>query len=194
MRATTAAKTKEKAAAPPPATAATMSFARYAQHQDVSTATIRAWRAKGLLVEVSRGRIDVIASDASLAARNPRGVKAGVLAASSEPVEHPHGGFSTAEAQRRRANLDLQQREIEVAARAGQYCEMTVAIDAIAEQLRLVKARLLEIPAAVAPRLVANASAADIQFVLHNAVTRALEDLVGLARDDIVRLQNKDKR
>jgi hypothetical protein len=127
-----------------------------------------------------------------LSARDPKGVKAGPLAAAPNgngATADPSAPYTQAEAARRKANLELRAREAEIALRMGALCEMDVAVDAITEQVRAIRDRLLEVPTSVAPRLVGNRNVADIERILRAAVNDALEALCGLAREDIVRLQ-----
>lgn len=191
MRAATSSKTK-KAAAPPPIPP-TMSIGAFARHKDVTEATVRKWREKGLVIEVSRGRINVAASDQALESRSPIGAKAAVPTSgvNGSGEQHPGGGYSTAEAARRRANIQLQEAELEFALKAGELCRMSEVIDAVGEQLAIVRARLLAIPSSVAPKLSAKLDTRVVEAILADAIGHALSDLCDGSREAVEAMTQK---
>jgi phage terminase Nu1 subunit (DNA packaging protein) len=150
----------------------------FAALRGVSKAAVTKWKAQGLVVLVD-GKVDVIASTKLLAERaSPRRggrPKAELLGASRLSPDDP-ATWTTAEATRRERIAIAKLRELELAEKAGKVSAIEEVAQKVGKRFSVVRARLLALPSALAPRL-AHTSAADCARVLDDAIRDALTEL-----------------
>jgi hypothetical protein len=82
------------------------------------------------------------------------------------------------EARRRKLAAEAALAEIEVSKRRGEVVEIEDVANAVGDDYANLRAKLLSLPTKIAPQLVGNDDAADIEDLLQRLVTEALEELV----------------
>jgi hypothetical protein len=167
-----------------------VSQAEYARHRGVSKKTVTQWKQGGKLV-LADGGVDVEASDAYLKKYRTAGLKGNdkgnelPKARSGESAEQAAvrilsttgADMSIEEAKRVKENYLALLNQLEYDQKSGAVVLVSDVAKAVGEEYAKVRTRLLAIPAEQAPRIHRLKTVTEVQDVLQELITEALEEL-----------------
>ncbi|MGI4849357.1 MAG: hypothetical protein ACRYGK_14630 [Janthinobacterium lividum] len=178
-----------------------VSQAEYARIRGVSKKTVTQWKQEGKLVMVD-GSVDVDASDAYLSKYRTAGLKGNAkgndqgngsgtslpalpkakkgesAAAAAERILTLHGAEETIEEARRiKENYLALLHKLEYDEKSGAVVLASEVAAAVGTEYAKVRTRLLALPAEQAPRLHRCKTVAEVQDMLQELITEALEEL-----------------
>jgi phage terminase Nu1 subunit (DNA packaging protein) len=176
----------------------------FAKLRGVTNKTVSIWDRKGLLVLAEDGRVCVEESNAALEARPPK-YRGGVANhASDEPahvtkiVEEVIGikpehliegaGWSTAEAVRRKEIALALTRQLEYDVASGKLVDAADVESIMRSDYASTAARLLGLPAKLAPRVINMKTPEEAQALMHSEFIKALNSLSKVAADKLQRI------
>lgn len=144
------------------------------QHLGITKSTLLNLIEKGVVPHFPQGQYDVEACRLAYIA-NLREVAAGRAA---------NGSLDLAEERARLAKEQADAKEMENSILRGDLVYIADVADMAEKQFAKVRSKLLSVPTKVAPEAVACATAKEIQSLLEQHITEALNDLVGLNPED----------
>jgi hypothetical protein len=170
-------------------TPALVTFAAYALLRGVTKSAVTGWRRRGLLV-VTGGKVDVVASDARLAAR-PTVSRGGItkvrpgqpIEAAAEAVVEQSGGvvdpatWSRQEALRQREIAQARLAQIEADRAAGLVVPIADIVGAVRAEYTIVRTAMLCVASKLAHRLAAASTPEACGALVDNEVRSVLEAL-----------------
>jgi hypothetical protein len=162
-----------------------ISLAEFARLHGVAAPTVTGWKRRGYLVLVE-GKVDVVASNARLAARPDvhRGGTAKVRPGKPAPIQsgaaegEPADGWSMHEAKRREMVATAKMREIEADRQAGLVVPKAEILGAVRSEYTVVRTGMLGLASRLAHRLAACSSPEGCSQLVDTEVRRILEALV----------------
>lgn len=168
--------------------APTLNQAQFAAHRCVSRKTVTGWKQRGLLVFSDDGKVDVLASDRRLLDHGillPADLAGNSFADSivtSLNAEIPCGTWTKSEAERVKENYSALLRQLSYDRESAAVVEIDDVVMAIRQEYSIVRARLAQIGANVAPNLAKLRSPSEIKAAVDAEITAALTELSDLVQ------------
>ncbi|NWC92633.1 MULTISPECIES: hypothetical protein [unclassified Pseudomonas] len=173
---------------------AIVSQAEYARLRGVSKKTVTQWKRDGKLV-LADGGVDVEATDSYLKKYRAAGLKGNSEGNGGNALPHPLAGETNEQAALRilsigGANMSLEEakrvkenylallNQLEYDQKSGAVVLVADVAAAVGREYSQVRTRLLAIPAEQAPRIHRLKTVTEVQDVLQELITEALEELV----------------
>jgi phage terminase Nu1 subunit (DNA packaging protein) len=160
-----------------------MSFSDYARHQRVSIQTVHNWHKQGFVKIISRGRVDVAASDEAIVDRGPigPGSKSPQPPPAKPTVIDASSPYSHAEAMRVKENYAALARQLEYERDAGKVVEVAKIANVVAAKLANIRSKFRALGAVISPRGAACRTPDELKTLIDSEVDKVLEEIAAEA-------------